>query len=250
MKSESAPVSASAPATSVSASAVRTISRPGSCRRACPPLALVLAGAIGLSLAASMPAVAQTKVAVIDLKRVFDGYYKTKLADSQLKERGADMLKVRKGMIEDYQKANEEYRKLMESSKDPALSAEEKDKRTKSAEAKLREIQEIEESVKKFDQQSSQTMQEQQQRMRDNILREIKEVVDARAKAAGFALVIDTVAESFNRTPVVIFNSGENDLTQETLTKLNATAPPSLQKTEEKPDAAAPAEGKKADDKK
>jgi len=202
-----------------------------------------------ISFLATAGAQAQSKIAVIDLKKVFDGYYKTKLADTQLKERGADMLKVRKGMIEDYQKANEEYRKLMESAKDPALSTEEKDKRSKSAETKLREIQEIEESVKKFDQQSTQTMQEQQQRMRDNILREIKEVVDAKAKAAGFSMVIDTVAESFNRTPVVLFNSGENDLTQETLTKLNATAPPSLQKSDDKPEAA-PSEGKQPDEKK
>ena len=42
-------------------------------------------GALLITIAFSSTAVAQTKVAIIDLKKVFDGYYKTKQADTQLK---------------------------------------------------------------------------------------------------------------------------------------------------------------------
>src|SRR4051812_33898231 len=64
------------------------------------------------------------KVATIDLKKVFDGYFKTKQADSQLKERATDSEKVLKGMLDDYQKSNEDYRKLVDSANDQSLSAE------------------------------------------------------------------------------------------------------------------------------
>lgn len=180
-----------------------------------------------------LPIHAQAKIAVIDLKKVFDGYYKTKLADTQLKERGGNMLQVRKGMIEDGQKAQAEYNKLMESARDQALSTEEREKRQKNAEAKLREIQEIEDSVRKFDQQSQITIDEQKQRMRENILKDIREEVDRKAKAGGYQLVLDLAGESRNLTPLILYASmSDHDFTQDVLTKLNSTAPPSLQKEE------------------
>jgi hypothetical protein len=47
-----------------------------------------------------------------------------------------------------------------------------------------------------------------------------------KARAAGYNLVLDTAAESANRTPVVLFQSGLEDLTQSVLKKINETAPP------------------------
>ena len=70
----------------------------------------------------SVPAQAQSRIAVVDLKKVFDGYWRTKQADTQLKERAADFEKARNGLIEDYKKSNEEFRTFVESAQDPALS--------------------------------------------------------------------------------------------------------------------------------
>ncbi|MBI2928156.1 MAG: OmpH family outer membrane protein [Verrucomicrobia bacterium] len=183
---------------------------------------LTLAAALAFAVAAQ----AQSKIAIIDLKKVFDGYYKTKLADGQIKERAGDFDKARKGLIDDYQKANEDYRKLMDGANDQAISSEERDKRKKNAEAKLVEIKEIENSINQFDRSSRQTLSEQQRRMRDNILREIRETITEKAKKASYNLVIDVAAESVNNTPVVLHNTGENDMTDEVLTDLNAKAPP------------------------
>jgi outer membrane protein len=84
------------------------------------------------------------KFAIVDMKKAFDSYYKTKQAEGQIKDRAADSDKVYKGMIEDYKKANEDYKKLVEQSNDQALAGDERDKRKKSAETKLIELQEIE----------------------------------------------------------------------------------------------------------
>lgn len=187
-------------------------------------------------------ALAQPKIAIIDLKKVFDGYWETKEADVQIKERQNDFRKARQGMIDDYQKANEEYRKLVDSANDSALAAEEREKRKKTAETKLMELREIEQSVQQYDKQSQTTLGEQTRRMRDNILRKIREVIDAKAKAASFALVIDIAGESTAMTPVVLYTNGENDITEQVLTQLNASRPTTAKSAED--------EAKGTDDKK
>lgn len=168
---------------------------------------------------------AQQKIAVLNLRTVFDGYWKTKQSDATVKERQADFEKERKKMVEDYQKANDEYRKLSDSAADPAISAEERERRKKTAESKLLEIKEIEQSISQFDRQFRAQISDQIKRMRDNIMREIREVITAKAKAAGYTIVLDTAAESLNQTPIVLFSSGAPDMTDEVLNELNASAP-------------------------
>jgi outer membrane protein len=168
---------------------------------------------------------AQPRIAVVDMKKAFDAYYKTKQAEAQIKDRAADSDKVYKGMIEDYKKANEDYRKLVDSSNDQAVSTDERDKRKKSAEAKLVELQEIEKSVKQFENQARTSIGEMEKRMRDKIVGEIKEVVNARAKAGQFTLVFDLAAVTAYQTPIILFSSGENDLTEAVVKEINANAP-------------------------
>jgi hypothetical protein len=66
--------------------------------------------------------------------------------------------------------------------------------------------------------------------MRDDILKEIKAHVNSKARDAGDTLVIDAAAETVNETPVVVYNNGDNDLTDAVLAQLNAGAPIDLGK--------------------
>lgn len=178
-----------------------------------------------LGLLAPLSQGAEVKVAVINLKTVFDGYWKTKQSDATVKDRQAEFEKERKKMVDDYQKANEEYRKLAESASDQAVAADERDKRKKVAEQKLLEVKEIESSVAQFDRQFRSQVTDQIKRMRDNILRDIREEISKRSKSEGYSLVLDTAGESVNQTPIVIFQSGVPDLTNEVLAAINKDAP-------------------------
>ena len=182
---------------------------------------LLLTATLTLPLAAQ----AADRIAVVDLKKVFDGYWKTKQADLNLKEKAGELDKKRKDMVADYQKANDEYKKLVESVSDSVISQEERDKRKKSAETKLREIQEIEQSIGQFDRSARTQLGEQQRNMRDKIVVEIREVVNKKARTANYGAVLDSAAESAVGTPIVLFNANLPDLTDEILTQLNATAP-------------------------
>jgi len=179
---------------------------------------------------------AQTRVATVDLRKLFDGYWKTKQADAALKDHAADLEKEFKGLLEDLKKANDEYQKLLADANDQAVSPEERDKRKKAAETKLKDVKDTQDTADQFRRRASTTLEEQKRRMRDNVLGEIRTTINAKAKSGGYALVVDTAAESKDFTPIFVYSSGENDLTQVVLDQLNATAPVETAKPAEKKD--------------
>lgn len=204
-------------------------------------------------LAALLPcssALAQGKVGVINLTKVFDDFWRTKQADQQIKDRLAEFEKMGQSMYDDYKKANEEFGKQIEAANDPALSKEETDKRRKDLDKKRKDILEMENNIKQFQGTSQRTLMEQRGRVRESILRDVRGVLEEKAKAGGYSTVLDVSALSANGTPMVIFTTltgGENDLSDTVARTLAATAPPDSGKADSK-DAKKPEE-KKADKK-
>ena len=174
----------------------------------------------------SFSAAGQSKIATIDLRKVFDEYYKTKAADAKLKEEAAGLDKDRKVLTDQYQKLTDEYKKALDAANSMAVSADEREKNKKTAESKLLEIRELEQNINQFDRTARGNLEEKQRQLRERILDEIRAIVNQRAKSAGYSLVIDSAAESANRTPVVLYTNGENDITEGVLSTLNASAPP------------------------
>jgi Skp family chaperone for outer membrane proteins len=194
----------------------------------------VLAG-FALSALVTYSAAAQTKLGVIDLQKVFAGYYKTKAADAVFNDRLASLEKEKKAMLEQYQKITDEYKKALDDANDQAVAADEREKRKKTAEGKLLDIKALEQSINDFDRTARTSLDEQRRRIIENILGEIRKVIDAKAKSGGFSLVVDTTGESRNSmTPIVLYTNGENDLSADVLKQLNATAPPEASKPSEK----------------
>src|SRR5436190_24319407 len=100
--------------------------------------------AFALTAFPAHPASAQSKIATIDVRKVFDKYWKTEQATVALKARAADMDKEDKILLEEYSKLKEAYQKTLSSANDAAIAPEEKEKRKKSAETKLVDIKEKE----------------------------------------------------------------------------------------------------------
>jgi outer membrane protein len=169
---------------------------------------------------------AQPKIALVDLRKVFDNYYKTKQADANLKDEAADLEKQRQDMIADLKKGQTEWKALLDKSNDQAITAEERATSKQAAEKKLVELKDSEQTISRFEQSSRAKLGEKQRRKRDAILEEIRAVINTKAKAAGYTLVLDSAASSINDTPVILFNNGENDITESVLNQLNASAPP------------------------
>ena len=183
----------------------------------------------------SVPALAQTKIATVDLKKVFESYYKTRLATQAIQERADDLQKDYTSMAQDLKKQGDQYQATLASANDQAVSEDERSKRKLAADGQLKQLQERKLAIDQFQNQAQVTISDQRQRMRDNILKEIKQAVADKAKAAGDTMVFDTDATTVNGTPTLVYAADTaNDLTDAVLKQLNAGAPTDL------PDTSAP----------
>lgn len=181
----------------------------------------------------AIPAGAQQKLATVDMRKVFDNYWKRKEGDAAIKDRAASMEKDWKAMVADFNKAKEEYQKLVESAGDQAVSADERAKRKKTADEKLKQLRTTEETVMQYEKTARETVSRELSRMRESIVSEIRTVVNAQAQSGAYTLVIDSAAESANGVPVLLYsNNKEHDLTETVLAQLNAAAPTNFRSDE------------------
>jgi len=193
----------------------------------------VVCGLFLLALLGS-PAWGQSRIGTINLRKAFDNYWKRKEAEAALREREQEMAKELESRLKDFNSAKDDYQKLLTASYDQSLSADEREKRKRSADDKLKSLKEMEDDLKKLDRSATQDRDERRKRVRDNLLANINDIVSAKAKTAGYTMVIDTEAETPNGTKVILYTTGENDLTEEVLKQLNAGAPADSGKPEEK----------------
>jgi len=170
-------------------------------------------------------ALAETKIATVDLRKLFDNYYKTKLAQADIQDRKAQLDKDDKAMRDDFKKASDEYQQLLGQANDQAISGDERTRRQQVAADKLKQLQDRKNTIDSYERQAQATLSEQLQRMRDNVLVDIQAAVADKAKAGGYSLVLDTDAKSTTSTDIVLYHGSENDLTDAVLKQLNAGAP-------------------------
>lgn len=184
---------------------------------------------LGLTLLTATPAFAETKIATVSLQKLFDNYWKTKQAESALQDQQAEMKKSESEMTDNWKKTNTDYQKLRDSAADQAVSAEERDKRKKDAEDKLKELKDIELSIQQFQRQASTTLSEKKARLTKNIIEEIKLGVAGKAKSGGYTIVADADA--------LLFADPATDITDSVLSQLNAGAPATAAKPDVKKEA-------------
>ena len=192
---------------------------------------LILAGLLFCAIAAE----AQTRIATVDLTQVFAKYWKTKRARLALADRRAEIKKDADAMQEAQKKLMQEYQKQVADANDQAVSSEEREKRKKGLESKVKEIKEGEETLKQFLSRSDAQLEQQLRRMMDEVLGEIKTAVAAKGKSGGYSFVVDSAAKSLSNAEIFLYTSGDSDLTTAVIEQLNAAAPPEPAGSSEKP---------------
>lgn len=168
---------------------------------------------------------AVNRIATIDLKKVFNKYYKLDQARKAFEKEQSDMEKEMRSLATDAAKAQDDYKKLKDAEDDTMISDTEKAARRAKADAKEDEVKSYQADLSTFGQQAKDKLALDQQRMMDLLMQDIQTAVNAKAKKAGYFLVVDTSAGGAS-APVVLYSSGENDITDEIAKQLNAAAPP------------------------
>ena len=177
-------------------------------------------------------ALAQTKVATVDLQKLFVNYYKTKLAQTAILDRVSQLTKDDNGMKDDLKKASDDYQQLLAQANDQAISADERARRQQAAADKLKQLEDRRTAIDQYDRTAQAELDQQRQHMSEKIRADIMAAVNAKAKAGGYAIVLNTAAEGISMgsgnlsvPSSVIYSISEIDLTADVLKQLNAGAP-------------------------
>jgi outer membrane protein len=184
-----------------------------------------IAAALCLSAASPVAAQGSFKIGIIDMKRVFSEYYKTKDAEKSVndgKEAAKKQLDERNAKYRDLIGKWQESQKLIN---DPAISEELRAQKKKEAEELSSEAKSLEREMAEFRQRREQQLQEQVTRVRKGILDEIKVLVERKAKDANYDLVFDKSGMGVNGVPFLLFSKDAVDFSQEIVGELNKDAP-------------------------
>ncbi|HEY3898999.1 MAG TPA: OmpH family outer membrane protein [Chthoniobacter sp.] len=177
---------------------------------------------LAIALLGAGPASAQTlKIGTVDMKKVFDNYYKTKDAESKINEARNAAKKELEDRMDIAKKALDEVKKLDEDINNSALSKETKDQKQKLRSDKAVELQNMDREIREFQQSREKQLQEQSMRMRAGIVDDINKVVADRVKAESYNLVFDKSGPSLNGVPIVLYSMDNYDFTDAVIKALN-----------------------------
>jgi Skp family chaperone for outer membrane proteins len=161
------------------------------------------------------------RIVFVDMNILFEKYHKTERADAQLQEQAETLNVEYEQMLEDLEALRESFNKLRDEAQDMALSKETRERKKANAEDKLLEISQEEQRLQRFRETRSKQLNNQQRRMRDQIVREIREIMETYAKQQGYSAILDLSGESMNGVEIILYSDGSQDITDEVLEELN-----------------------------
>lgn len=180
-----------------------------------------LAGA--LLLAAQLPVAAQSmvKIGTVDMKLVFEKYYKTKDAEARINEARGSAKKEMDDRADVYQRGRAEVVKIEEEIQKPELSKETKEQKLKVYQEKVAELKQQEREMMEFRQGREKQLSELSQRMRGGIVDDINKIVEEIVKESNYDIVVDRSGPSLNGVPVVLYAKDAYDFTRDVTERLN-----------------------------
>lgn len=187
-----------------------------------------------LCLISAVETGAQTKIGTVEMERVLKEYNKTKEAEAKLNEATNAAKKEYGERADAYKKALDEINKLNAQLDTPVLSADAKASKAKERDEKIANIKNMEREINEFRQTREQQLQQQMLRLRENIVKEITDVVMERGKSKNMDLVFDKSGASLNRFSPILFSPDSMDFTAEVIAELNKRAPATATTASEK----------------
>lgn len=187
-------------------------------------LSLLLCG--GLVIAASgvardVSAEAAPKIAVVSVSKVFDGYVKSKAANEELQKKRKgyqDYLDVLNSTARDLQTTVQALQKELLKE---GLDAKRKDEIEDELERKRIQIQVQTNEIRTHVKNANTQVNTFSSTMRRSILAEIRQEIDAVGKEKKIDLIFDASGLTSTNVPALVYQSGQNDLTEEVVKRLN-----------------------------
>jgi outer membrane protein len=174
-------------------------------------------------LAGSLSALSQSagRIVTVDMNKIFNEYYKTPIASGKLKDTAESYNKEHEDMLAQYRKQVDELNKLREEQDKPEYTPEVREQKKKAVQEKLAETQKTQRDIEEYRNSHRQILEQQTQRMRQGILKEINDVVSKEARNVGYIIVLDKSGNTLNGVPSVVYSQDALDITDEIIKTLN-----------------------------
>lgn len=164
------------------------------------------------------------KTAVVDLEKIFKGYYKTKINSTKFKKQAATFKEYADKLASSQLKLEEEFRSLRDASQNIAFSETDRESKRLAARDKYRQLQAKQAELQRYDQEKSAQLKEQYDKMRKDLLTEIRKNIAKYAKKQGYSLVLDSSGKTMNDTPIIIYFQTGMDITDTIMERINKGA--------------------------
>ncbi len=160
-------------------------------------------------------------IVFIDLQEVFKRFYKTLLAQDQIRQQSADIKMEQESMAAELKEMKEEVEVLRTDARDETLSEEVRENKRNLLEEKLVEMQKQDQEIIEYVKLRQQQLEQQNTRMSRKLFDEIHEAINDFAEEKGYVAVVDRSAQSRSGTQVILYVDAKTDITADLLQVLN-----------------------------
>jgi outer membrane protein len=164
---------------------------------------------------------ADQKVALVDMEKLFQNYYKTKISDADLKKQAEIFKDYSVKLNDSLLKLQDEFKEVRDASQNIALSEAERENKRISAQDKYRQLKEKENELKQYNSEKQNQLKEKYEQLRNSLLKEITETIKKYCQPQGITLVLDSSGKTLNNIPSVIYRVPELDITDDILKEIN-----------------------------
>jgi len=170
-----------------------------------------------LSMAATMAAHAETKIAVVDMPRLIKAHPKT-AEDRAILEKQAEQYRAeQRAMLEKLNGFKKEYLQAREEAQSKALSEEARASKREVLEDKRIALLQYEKEIRETLGRREKQLGQQERRMLDRIVERIQKEITAHIEGKGFTLVLDSAATGVSGVQLVLHVDARYDITEAVL---------------------------------
>ena len=163
----------------------------------------------------------EKEIAFVDMQKLFTSFYKTQLAQDQVRQQADEMQLEQDIMQSNIEEIRQEIEDLRTDSRDSMLSLEMRSNKRVLLEEKLVELQNLEQEMTEYEALRRKQIDEQNTRMTKKLFDEIQEKIVTYSREHGYIAVIDQSAQSRIGIAVTVYVDPAIDITEGVLKELN-----------------------------
>ena len=164
---------------------------------------------------------AEMKIAVIDMQKAFEQYEKTKTLQIKLDQQMEVFREYSNQLNQQFQNLRKQYESARDDSQNIAFSGAERESKRLKAQQLYESLKLKEQELTSYKESRKAQLNEMHEKLRNELIDEIKQVVHNKAVLEGYTIVLDKSGTSLSDVQFVIYFQPNLDITESVVQDLN-----------------------------